>query len=154
MEVFQQQIKLAHKLKLPLQIHNRHAGEDIINILLNHKSYLLNPPGMFHCFAGTFEVLKSALQMGFCIGFDGNITYKGVSPGETVALSELAKRISLDRIVIETDSPYLTPQPHRGSRNEPQYAILTGKFIAQIKDISFQELDRQTTENTKRMFRL
>ena len=152
--VFEQQIELAHTLKLPLQIHNRHAGEYIVKILKEHKNKLQDPPGMFHCMSGNPKLLKSALQMGFCIGFDGNITYKGLAPLETVELSELAKLTPLDRIVIETDSPYLTPDPHRGSRNEPSYAILTGEFIAQIKGISFEELDHHTTENTKRMFRL
>lgn len=153
-EIFELQIELAHKLKLPLQIHNRHAGEDILEILEANKNLLQDPPGMFHCFAGSMKVLKSALQMGFCIGFDGNITYKGLAPGEKVELKELAKATPLDRIVIETDAPFLTPEPHRGSRNEPSYAILTGEFIASVKNIPFTELDIQTTNNVKRMFNI
>lgn len=153
-EVFEAQIKLAHKLKLPLQIHNRQAGKDIIEILLNHKSSILNPPGMFHCFAGDYETLKKALDLGFYIGFDGNITYEGLAPGETVELKELAIKTPLERIVIETDSPYLTPQPHRGSRNEPSYAIITAKFIAQIKGIPFEKIDEQTTQNANTIFKL
>lgn len=153
-EVFEAQIKLAHKLKLPLQIHNRHAGKNIIDILLNHKSYLLNPPGMFHCFAGDMDFLKNALELGFYIGFDGNITYKGLAPGESVELKELAIQTPLDRILVETDSPYLTPQPHRGSRNEPTYAIITAKFIAQIKGLSFEKIVEQTTQNAEILFKL
>lgn len=154
-EIFIEQIKLAHKLKLPLQIHNRHAGKEIIDILLNHKSLLLNPnPGMFHCFAGSLDILKSVLELGFCVGFDGNITYKGLAPGETTTLSELASYAPLDRIVIETDSPFLTPIPYRGSRNEPQYAILVGRKLAEIKKITFEEVNTQTTKNADRIFRL
>ena len=151
-KIFIQQIELAHKAKLPLQIHNRHAGEDVIKILKQHKNLLSNNPGMFHCFAGTKEVLKDALTLGFSIGFDGNSTYKGLAPGETVALPELAQRTPLDRIVIETDAPYLTPVPHRGERNEPKYAILTARFIAEVKQVSYEELVEQTDKNVYTMF--
>src|SRR6266568_696853 len=85
-EIFVAQIELAHKAKLPLQIHNRQAGEDVIAVLKQNKHLLLNNPGMFHCFAGSKEVLIDALNLGFSIGFDGNSTYKGLAPGETVAL--------------------------------------------------------------------
>lgn len=153
-EVFLAQIKLAHKLKLPLQIHNRHAGEDVIKILKEHKHLLQPIPGMFHCFAATREVLEDALDLGFYIGFDGNSTYKGLAPGETVSLSELAQLTPLDKIVTETDSPFLTPEPHRGSRNEPKYVILVGEFLAQIKGISFEEFQRQTDKNAQTLFKL
>ena len=151
-KTFIEQIELAHKLKLPLQIHNRHAGHDIIKILREQKHLLLNTPGMFHCFAGDMETLNSALQMGFYIGFDGNITYKGLAPGETVSLSELAKATPLDRIVIETDSPYLTPLPFRGKRNEPKHAIITTEFIARLKDVTFEKLVDQTDKNAYNLF--
>lgn len=151
-EIFIQQIELAHRVKLPLQIHNRLAGEDVIEILKQHKHLLQSIPGMFHCFAGTKEVLKAALDLGFYIGFDGNSTYKGLAPGESVELPELAKLTPLDRIVIETDAPYLTPIPHRGKRNEPQYAILTAQFIALSKNISFEKLVEHTDENVYTMF--
>ena len=152
-EIFINQIELAHKVGLPLQIHNRLAGEDVIDILKQHKQLLQSVPGMFHCFAGTKEVLKSALDMGFFIGFDGNSTYKGLAPGETVELSELARLTPLDRIVIETDAPYLTPIPHRGQRNEPQYAILTAQCIAAYKEVSYEKLVEQTDKNVYTLFR-
>lgn len=152
-EIFQKQIDLAHKLHLPLQIHNRHAGEKVIEILKKNTDKLQSPsPGMFHCFAATQEVLKSALQMGFSIGFDGNCTYPGLAPGETVLLSELAKATPLDRIVVETDSPYLTPIPHRGERNEPQYVIITAEYLAKLKSLSFDEFVDQTDKNTYSIF--
>ncbi len=153
-EVFIKQIELAHKLNLPLQIHNRQAGKEIIDILLNHKSYLLSPPGMFHCFAGSIDVLKSALQMGFYIGFDGNITYKGLAPGEDTDLKDLVKYTPLERIVVETDSPFLAPEPHRGSRNKPEYVIIIAKLIAHIKAIAFQEVEAKTTANATKLFTL
>lgn len=151
-EVFQAQIELAYKAKLPLQIHNRQAGKDVIAVLKQNKHLLLPNPGMFHCFAGSKEVLKDALKLGFSIGFDGNSTYKGLAPGETVALPDLAKLTPLDRIVIETDAPYLTPVPHRGKRNEPKYVILTARFIAELKGVSFEELVEQTDKNVYTMF--
>lgn len=154
-DVFIKQIELAHKYNLPLQIHNRLAGEDVIRILKDHKNLLkVDYPGMFHCFAGTTEVLKDALDLGFMIGFDGNITYPGLAPKETVMLSELATLTPLDRIVTETDSPFLTPIPFRGSRNEPSHVILVGEFLAKIKGISFEEIDKQTTHNAKTLFGL
>ena len=153
-EIFIAQLNLAHRVKLPLQIHNRHAGEDIIKILKEHKHLLQANPGMFHCFAGTKEVLYAALDLGFSIGFDGNSTYKGLAPGETVALPDLIELTPLDRIVIETDAPYLTPVPHRGERNEPKYAILTARFIADLKGISYEKLVEQTDKNVYTIFRL
>lgn len=152
-KLFIEQIKLAAGLGLPLQIHNRHAGADIIEILKENKHLLLDTPGMFHCFAGDTETLNTALQMGFYIGFDGNITYKGLAPGETVTLSELAKLTPIDRLVVETDSPYLTPIPYRGKRNEPKHAIITAEFIANLKGITYDELVVQTDKNIYNMFK-
>lgn len=152
-EFFEAQLQLAHEQNLPIQIHNRHAGKDILEILEHHKNLLKNDrPGMFHCFAGSPEILKRALDLGFYIGFDGNSTYPGLAPLETTTLSELAKQTPLDRIVTETDSPFLTPIPHRGTRNEPSYVIIVGEFLAKLKGISFTDFDRQTTQNARDLF--
>lgn len=152
-ELFEAQIELAHKVNLPLQIHGRHAGKDILEILNHHKNLLQKDnSGMFHCFAGDMDILKGALDLGFCIGFDGNITYPGLAPGETVSLSDIAKSTPMERIVTETDSPFLTPIPFRGSRNEPQHVILVGQFLAKIKGVSFEEIVDTTTQNAKRIF--
>lgn len=153
-DLFIRQIEIAQKLNLPLQIHNRQAGEDVVEILKQNRSKLQTIPGMFHCFAGSVEVLKDALDLGFYIGFDGNITYEGIAKGETTDLKELAKYTPLERIVTETDSPYLTPEPHRGSRNEPSHVIIVGQFLAKLKGVSFEEFDRQTTNNAKAVFDL
>ena len=152
-EVFEAQIELAHKLKLPLQIHHRQVGQELIDVLNHHKSLLLPVPGMFHCFAGSKEFLKQALDLGFYIGFDGNVTYKGIAKGETVELAELAKLTPLERIVTETDSPYLTPEPHRGKRNEPAHVIIVGHYLAQLKGVSFEEVVEQTTKNVHTVFK-
>lgn len=153
-EVFIQQIILAHKHNLPLQIHNRQAGKDVIEILKAHQSLLRKDiPGMFHCFAGSTSVLKAALELGFYIGFDGNITYEGLAPGENTDLKDIARLTPLDRIVTETDSPFLTPHPYRGSRNIPSYVILVGEFLAKLKDVPFEAFVEQTTVNATRLFR-
>ncbi len=153
-ELFIKQIELSSKLKLPLIIHNRQAGKEIIDVLDSHKSNLLSPPGMFHCMSGDIELLKAALDLGFYIGFDGNITYKGIAKGETVSLTDLVKETPIDRILTETDSPYLTPEPFRGEKNKPNYVIITGKKIAEIKGVSFEKVIEETTENANFLFKL
>ena len=153
-EVFIRQIELAHKLKLPLQIHNRHAGNDILDILSNHKQYLMAPPGMFHCMSGDLQFLKKVLNLGFYVGFDGNITYRGIAPGEIIELKELVEYAPLDRIVTETDSPFLAPEPMRGKRNKPEYVIITAKLIATIKALFFEKIEAETTRNAIKLFNL
>lgn len=151
-EIFIKQIELAIKLKLPLQIHSRKAADDVINILKSYKDKLLDTPGMFHCMAGDINYLKNVLDLGFYVGFDGNITYPGLPPKETTALGDLVEYIPLDRILTETDSPFLTPVPLRGQRNEPSYAILVGRAIAHIKRVSLEEVIEQTVKNTLKVF--
>jgi TatD DNase family protein len=151
-EIFDAQIQLAHKLKLPLQIHNRLAGDDVISMLQERKHLLATVPGMFHCFAGSLEVLHSALDLGFFIGIDGNSMYEGLAPKETVALSDIIRETPVERLVIETDSPYLSPVPYRGKRNEPAYAIITARFVANLKGISFERLVEETDKNIYTIF--
>lgn len=153
-EIFIKQIQLSIKLKLPLQIHNRQAGKDIIEILKYYKSDFSNPPGMFHCMSGDLEHLKNVLDLGFYVGLDGNITYEGIAPGENTSLSTLVKYAPLDRIVTETDSPFLTPVPHRGVRNLPSYVIIVGEFVAKTKDLTFKEVKEKTTENARHIFKI
>jgi TatD DNase family protein len=153
-EIFSRQIEISIANKLPLQIHGRHAGKDILEILYKYKSELLEIPGMFHCFAGDVDYLEKVLAMGFYVGFDGNITYKGLAPGEETLLSDLVSKTPLERIITETDSPYLPPVPHRGSRNEPSYVIIVGNSIAKIKNTSFDAVNKTTSDNAKRVFRL
>jgi len=151
-DTFRQQIELSIGADLPLQIHNRHAGEDIISVLKEYKHKFQSPPGMFHCFAGTLEVLRDALDLGFYIGFDGNVTYKGLAPGETVELSELAKLTPVDRLLTETDSPFLTPVPLRGTRNEPKNVIIISEFLADLKKVDKQEFGHIMLKNATNVF--
>ena len=154
-EVFIKQLELAHRLNLPLQIHNRQAGNDILEILNTHSS-LIDPtkPGMFHCMSGSVDFLEKVLKLGFLVGFDGNITYDGIAKGEDTRLSDLIKNTPIDRIVTETDSPYLTPVPHRHSRNIPSYVIIVAAQIGKIKGIDSKEVEAKTSENAKRLFNL
>ena len=153
-EIFKRQIEISIENKLPLQIHGRHAGIDILKIVSQYKNELLEIPGMFHCFAGNIEYLEKVLALGFYVGFDGNITYKELAPGEDTLLSDLVAKAPLGKIITETDSPYLTPAPHRGSRNEPGYVIIVGNSIAKIKNTVFDVVNEITSANAKRVFKL
>jgi len=153
-QIFARQIEISIENKLPLQIHGRHAGKDILEIISGFRNELLEIPGMFHCFAGNMDYLEKVLEMDFYVGFDGNITYKGLAPGEDTALSDLVARTPLERIITETDAPYLPPVPHRGSRNEPSYVIIVGNSIAKIKNTSFDVVNKITSDNAKRVFKL
>jgi TatD DNase family protein len=150
--LFRKQIELSLTRKLPLQIHNRHAGKEVLKILSDYKFELKENPGVFHCFAGDFDILKGALDLGFYIGFDGNLTYPGLAPGETVSLQEIAKITPLERILVETDSPYLTPIPLRGQRNEPKNAIIVKDFLANLKQVSPLEMEEKITQNFNILF--
>jgi TatD DNase family protein len=153
-KVFETQIDIAKKLGLPLQIHGRKAGEDILRILTANKSKLQKIPGMFHCMAGDLNYLKKVLDLGFYVGFDGNITYNGLAPGETTLLKDLVKNTPVDKIVTETDSPFLAPIPYRGGRNEPSYVIIVAEFIAKLKNSSLAEIDKISTKNAHKIFKL
>lgn len=153
-EILMAQLELAHKYRLPLQIHSRdeNARVELIRILKTHRTLLQKIPGMFHCMAGTLESVKDALDLGFFLGFDGNITYKGKPPGEPVELRDLVEYTPIERIVIETDSPYLSPEPYRGDRNEPSRAIIIAQAIAKIKGISPEKVIEHTTQNVYTIF--
>jgi len=146
-KVFRKHINLAKELNLPLILHNRNAHEDIINILKEENAQTVG--GIFHCFSGDYEFAKQCLDLGFYISFAGNITFKKAED-----LREVAKNIPLDRILIETDSPYLTPMPYRGKRNEPSYVKYVAEKIAEIKNISLEEVAEQTTKNAYNIFKI
>jgi TatD DNase family protein len=154
-EVFIRQIEMAHELGIPLQIHNRQAGSDILEILKEYKSLLIQDrPGMFHCMSGNVEFLKKVLDLGFYIGFDGNITYKGIAKGEDTPLSTLVENTPIDRILTETDSPFLSPQPYRGSRNDPSRVIIVAEEIARIKNLNPEEIKEKTLKNAFNLFNI
>lgn len=151
-DAFRKQIELSVKLGLPLQIHNRLAWDDTLNILLDYKKELREVPGMFHCYSGSIDFTRKVLEAGFYLGFDGNITYKGLPPREDTALIELVKYAPIDRILTETDSPFLTPEPLRGTRNTPSNIPLIVEFIAKAKGISYNKLELQIEDNLKKVF--
>jgi len=151
-DAFRKQIELSIKLGLPLQIHNRLAWDDTLGIILEYKSKLQNPPGMFHCFSGSIEFTKKVLSAGFYLGFDGNITYKGIPPKESTALVDLVQYAPSNRILTETDSPYLSPEPFRGKRNTPVNIPLIIEFIAKEKKIPYNKLKLQIDKNFETLF--
>ncbi|USK70355.1 TatD family hydrolase [Peribacillus asahii] len=145
MEVFRKQIRLAKRVKLPIIIHNREATADIITILREEEASLVG--GIMHCFSGSVETAKECLEMNFYISLGGPVTFKNAKkPKEVVA------EVPLDRLLIETDCPYLAPHPFRGKRNEPAYVKLVAEQIADIKQVSVEEVARITTENAKKIF--
>lgn len=135
------QLSIAEKHNLPVIIHSREATEDTINIL---KKY--NLKGVIHSFSGSYETAQIYIKMGYLLGINGVITFKNSK------LKEVIKKIPLKNIILETDSPYLTPEPYRGKRNEPSRILDIAKFICELKGVSLEELARITNENIKRIF--
>jgi TatD DNase family protein len=145
--VFREQIRLARKLGMPIVIHNRDAHHDVVQLLKEEKADEVG--GVMHCFSGSWETAKQCLDLNFYISFGGPITFKNAKqPKEVLA------KVPLDRLLVETDAPYLTPHPHRGKRNETGYVRLVAEAAAEIKGISLEELARITSENATRLFRL
>ncbi|AOZ88629.1 hydrolase TatD [Bacillus xiamenensis] len=146
-EVFRRQIALAKEVNLPIIIHNRDATEDVVTILKEEGAAEVG--GIMHCFTGSLEIAKACMEMNFYISFGGPVTFKNAKKPK-----EVVKDIPSDRLLIETDCPYLTPAPFRGKRNEPSYVKYIAEQIAELRDISFEELAELTTENAKKVFRI
>lgn len=150
-KLFEQQIDLATSLNLPLIIHCRNAYDDLFTILQRAvNAGKLPRRGVNHCFLGTREQAKKFLDLGFYISFTGIITFKNASP----ELLSVVRETPLDRILTETDAPYLAPHPHRGTRNEPAYVVETAKCIATLKGVTLVEVNRVTTGNAQSLFGL
>ncbi len=147
MEVFEKQIILADKLNLPISLHIRDAHEDCKAVLERNKKYLRNG-GIIHCFSGSVEDAVFYLNLGFYISISGTITFKKRNSIET-ELEKVVKFCPVDRLLIETDSPFLCPAPFRGHINEPRFVLETAKAIADIKCINVNDLIRQTRINTE-----
>jgi TatD DNase family protein len=139
-------IHAANQTKLPLIIHSRDAREDTINILKSEKKDATN--GVLHCFTETYEMAKKAIDMDFYISFSGIVTFKNA-----LDLKETAKKIPLDRMLIETDSPYLSPVPFRGKINDPSKVIYVAEEIANLKGVDIKEVEEQTTKNFFNLFK-
>ena len=144
---FIDQLVLAKKLNLPIVVHSREAEEDTMNILKEH--YAGAGTGILHCFSGSLAMAREALDLGFYLAFGGVVTFKNAG-----GLLEVLREIPLDRILLETDCPYLTPVPHRGKRNEPAYLPYVAEKIAEIKGVAIEELAEITTANAIRVYNL
>jgi len=146
--VFRQQMELAQAAKLPIIIHCRDAWDDCLRVLEDAWKHT-GLGGILHCFTSTVEHAQRGLDMGFLVSFTGNITYP-----KAQGIRDVAKALPLSNILIETDSPYLAPQSHRGKRNEPAYVLEVAKALANVRDLDLQETAARTTENFRRFFRL
>jgi len=142
---FVEQIDLARQLKLPIIVHDREAHGDVMDIF--KKTRIKEVGGVLHSFSGSAEMALECIKLGLYISISGPVTFENAR--KTV---EAVKQVPLDMLLIETDSPYLTPVPYRGKRNYPGYVRLVAEKIAEIKGISFEEVARQTLENGKRLF--
>ena len=145
--VFRLFIQLAGQTGLPIVVHERDAARDTAELLRSEGDGELR--GVIHCFTGTFDAARTYLDLGFYLSFTGIITFKNAA-----ALREVVRQLPLERILVETDSPYLTPVPHRGKRNEPAYVSLVAETIANVKGLSLEEVARVTTLNAVELFRI
>lgn len=145
---FRKQLRMARERRLPAVIHTREAEEDTLQIL-REEWVSANLPGIIHCFTGTRPFAEAAVEMGFLISFSGVVTFK-----KSEDLRETARNLPLDKILIETDSPFLAPIPYRGRRNEPAYVVETARCIGELRGLSAEEIGRITSANFKRLFQL
>ena len=145
-EAFKKQIDLANELELPIVIHSRDASVDTIEMIRNHK---VNKAGIFHCCQPNQEMVRQALELGYYISFAGPITFKNSRNAPDVI-----KMVPLDRILIETDSPYLTPEPNRGKRNDCRNVKYVAQKIAELKNVPIEEIAKITYDNAKRIFEI
>lgn len=141
--IFDEQLKIAEKLNMPVIIHSRDAIEDTYKILSRYKLR-----GVIHCFSGSYEMAKKFVKLGFYLGIGGVVTFKNSKLKDTVL------KIGLEHIVLETDSPYLSPEPYRGKKNGPQNIYHIASFLADLFNISLEEVEKITTANAMRLFDL
>lgn len=150
---FEAQLELANRLTLPIIIHNRDASEDVVAVLEKWVKTLTGVmrerPGVMHSFSAPSEIAQKVLAMGFYLGFTGPVTF-----GKADELRRVVAATPLDRILVETDGPFLTPHPYRGKRNEPGYIPLIAERIASVKQLSLDEVATATTANAVRLFNL
>lgn len=147
-EFFRRHIRLALERDLPLVIHNREAGGDIVEIIRHEleSAGRTTMKGIFHCFGGPEELGEKALAMGFHLGIGGTLTFKNAG------VSEIIAGVGLEHIVLETDSPFLAPAPHRGKRNEPAYVRLVAERFAEDRGLTLEEVADVTTRNARELF--
>jgi TatD DNase family protein len=145
-ELFIRQLELAEKLDYPVIIHNREAGRDILDIL---KEKIPSRGAVLHCYSEDWEYAQEALELPVYISFAGNVTYRNARN-----LHETAKNMPLDRMLIESESPFMVPATYRGKRNRPSYLVETAKYIAELRDQPVEEITEQVYENSRQFFGL
>jgi TatD DNase family protein len=145
-EVFARQLRLAAEASLPVIIHSREADEETVEILRAEYANA-SRGGVMHCFGGGPRMAEDVLALGFYVSFAGNVTFKKAD-----ALREVARAVPPERLLVETDCPYLSPVPFRGRRNEPAHVVETARFLAELRGVSAEELGRVTSENFARLF--
>jgi len=147
MKVFREQIHLAQELDLPIVIHDRDAHRETVKILNEEKRG--DYKGIFHCFSGDYDMARKCLDMGFYLSISTTVTYRN-----NYRLQEIARRVPLERLVVETDAPFLTPEPYRGKRNEPSYVRFAAEKVAALKNLSYEDVARVTSLNLYTVFGL
>ncbi|MGZ4165082.1 MAG: TatD family hydrolase [Tumebacillaceae bacterium] len=146
-DMFRKQIAIAKELDLPIVIHDRDAHGDILKLLKEEDAAKVG--GIMHCFSGSWEMAQECMKMNFYISFGGPVTFKnGKRP------AEVAAKVPIERLLVETDAPYLTPEPYRGKRNEPAYVKHVAEKIAVLREMPYYDLAMRTTENAHRVFKL
>jgi len=143
-EVFIKQIKLANKLNLPINIHDREAHKDSFDII---QEYNKNSTVIMHCFSGSVEFARECIKAGYYIALGGVVTFKNA-----IKMKEVAINIPIERLLLETDAPYLTPVPHRGEENQPAYTRFVAEEIARLRETTIEEIAYATTQNAERIF--
>ncbi|MBQ2897682.1 MAG: TatD family hydrolase [Clostridia bacterium] len=144
-KAFIKHILLANELNLPIIVHNRDSHKDMLDILANHKP----ENAIIHCYSGSLEMAKILVNMGYYISFSGTVTFKNAKN-----LKEVAKFVPDDKLLIETDCPYLSPEPERGTRNNPAKVRYTAEVIAQLRGTTFEEIAKHTLLNAKRVYKI
>ena len=144
--MFRRHIAASRELQMPLIVHSRAADGEMVEILQEESSNGAFP-GVLHCFSSGPQLAHAALELGFYISFSGILTFKNAQ-----AVRDIAAEVPLDRLLVETDAPYLAPAPHRGKDNEPAYVAHTAARLAEMCGLSMAEITRQTTENFQRLF--
>ena len=146
-DIFLKQIEIANKLELPISIHTREAVYDTLDILKNKIKVKNN--GIFHCCPLNVELIKEAIKLGFYISFSGNVTFKNSKNAD-----KCIETVPKEKLLIETDSPYMTPEPHRGKRNNSIYVKLVAQKIADVKNMNLEDVAKITLENAKRIYKI
>ncbi len=144
-EVFKRQIKIANETKLPLLVHAREAVQDCFNLL--SENIEKGTKVVMHCFSGSSEAARQCLNKGYYLGFGGALTFKNSKKAK-----EIVKNMPLEKLLLETDAPYMTPVPHRGERNEPMYVKDIAQYVAELRGITLKEVAEQTSSNVKEVF--